>query len=132
MSAQNVQVVRTLFELWGTPEVDRSFELHHEDVEIELTYTIPGLAARHHGHDGMRRFWRQWLGSWGGVEILHFDLEAAGDRVLGAWTQRMTGRGSDIEMHQEHAAIFTLRDGKVARARYFMDVPAARAEFEAG
>ena len=129
MSAQNVQIVRTLFDLWGTPQVNRAFELFHDDVVLELAYEMLGFTRVNRGHDAMRAFWSQWLSAWERIDIVHADFEAKDDRVLTTWTQHMRGRSGDVHMEQRFGAIWTLRDGKVAHTRYFKDDEAARAEF---
>jgi ketosteroid isomerase-like protein len=132
MSAQNVQIVRTLLGYWGTPDMMRTFELLHEDVEIELADEMIGFAARHRGFDAVRRFWREWLSAWEYIAIERADVTGRGEEVLSTWTQTMKGKGSDVEMKQDNAAIWTLSDGRVTRIRFFFDCDRARAEFARG
>ena len=119
MSEQNVQIVRTLFAWWGTPEMSRSFELFADDIEIELVDRLPGFAPSYRGQAAVREFWREWLGAWDVVDIVDYELREDGDGVHVTWTQEMRGKGSDVPMRLPQAAHFTLRDGKVTRIRYF-------------
>jgi ketosteroid isomerase-like protein len=128
MSAQNVEIVRTLFTFWDG-DIGRSFELMADDVEIRLAHDLPGFAPEYRGHTAVRSFWREWLSAWENVTVRDFELSDRGDEVLGVWTQVMRGSGSDVEMEEDQAAIFVLRDGKVTRIRYFADPDAARAAF---
>jgi ketosteroid isomerase-like protein len=128
MSAQNVEIVRTLFAYWDE-DIGRSFELLSEDVEMHLATSLPGFAQVRRGHDAVREFWQEWLAAWEHVSVREFELEAAGDEVLGLWTQDMRGRGSDLTLAERQAAIFTVRDGRVTCVRYFSDQEQARAAF---
>jgi ketosteroid isomerase-like protein len=129
MSAQNVEIVRTLFTFWDE-DIGRSYELMADDVEIRLAYEMPGFATEYRGHAAVRSFWREWLSAWENVSVREVELTDGGDdEVLGVWTQVMRGSGSDVEMEETQAAIFVLRDGKVTRIRYFTDPDAGRAAF---
>ena len=128
MSAQNVEIVRTLFTYWGTPEMGRSFELYDDDVVIELADGLPGFHPRYQGHAAVRAFWREWLAVWDTVEIVEYDLRDDGDEVRATWTQTMRGKGSDVPMRVQQSGVFTVRGGKVTRIRYFNLAASQRAD----
>ena len=127
MSAENVQIVRALLDCWKSP---RALEHYHEDVVMEFTYPMPGFAAEFHGLTEMRRFWLDWLRTWD-IDVHDLQLRARGDRVLSTWRQTMTARASDVTMDQRHAAVWTLRDGKVERVVYYLSAEEAEAALNA-
>lgn len=118
MSAQNVEIVRTLFGYWHTREMSRSFELMHDDVAIELSDPLPGFDASYRGHAAIRGFWRDWLQAWEAVDIVEFDLRDEGGEVHASWTQDMRGKGSDVPVRVAQAATFAVISGKVALIRW--------------
>ena len=129
MSAQNVEIVRTLFAYWGTADAGRSYELLAEDVEMDVPATMLSFQGVQRGHTAMRTFWRDWLSAWDEVNLRDAEFRGAGDDVLAFWMQDMRGRGSDVVIERAQAAIFTVRDGKVTRMRYFDDPAQAEAAF---
>ena len=77
----------------------------------------------------MRTFWRDWLSAWDEVSLRDAEFRAAGDDVLAIWMQDMRGKGSDVVIERAQAGIFTIRDGKVTRMRYYDDPTQAVAAF---
>lgn len=124
MSDENVKLVRSLTEAWQRREQEATFDYVAPDVEwdaTEIAGLIPDLAGLYHGHDGIRAYWRRWLSAW---RDLQFDIEdvldAGDDVVLLVRNQRQWGRRSGIELDiPPYAAVFTVRDGKIARVRWF-------------
>ena len=126
MSAQNVAIVRSLFEFWGTPQMSRSFELMHEDVVYEIADPMPGFADRYEGHEAIRGFWREWFAAWESVDVVEYDLREEGGGVHATWLQEMRGKGSDVPVRVQQSATFAIDDGKVARVRFFNSAVADR------
>jgi ketosteroid isomerase-like protein len=70
----------------------------------------------------VRRFWRQWLGSW---ERMEFEQEAyfdAGDKVVVFQRMHARGKASGAEARfGDYAQVWTLRDGRVIRMTFYAD-----------
>ena len=126
MSAQNVEIVRSLFADWNSREMSRSFEVLHEDAVYELVDPLPGFQPSYRGHDAIRGFWREWFAAWESVDVVAYDLRDDGDEVHATWSQDMRGRGSDVPVRVQQSGTFTIRAGKVARVRYFNSSVAER------
>ena len=80
-----------------------------------------GLEPVYHGHEGVRRFWRDYLSAF---ERLDFEVEElidAGDQVLAVVHERALGRHSGIALDNPVFAVWTLRHGKIARMRGYLD-----------
>jgi ketosteroid isomerase-like protein len=122
--ATNLEIVQTVLKGWS--EGDMSLDAFDDDIEWDAAVFPDG--AVEHGHEGIRRFLRRWLGTW---EEYRFEVEQvfdAGDRVLAFVRERGYGRGSDVPMDIRTAMLFTLRGGKIVRFRGSLDHSAALAE----
>ena len=122
MSAEadrNIERLKEAFERWNGG--DRGIDFETIDPEIELHTPLSSTqGGPYRGHDGFRR----WI-----VDIDEqfetWDLDAEewlpleDGRLLALGRIRAKGRGSGLELNQELAWLFTLRDGKVIRYEAF-------------
>jgi ketosteroid isomerase-like protein len=81
------------------------------------------------GHEGVRRFWREWLSSWEWVEFEQERYIDAGDRVVVFQRTHARGRTSGVETELgDYAQVWTLRDGRVTGVRFYLDRDEALAD----
>ena len=126
MSQENVELVRRGWDAWIRGDMDALFEVFHPDVEWNTTH-YEGWPEDdvYCGHDGVRRFFGEWLGSWERYETgVEEYLDAEGDRVLVLCWQRGFGPGSHVPVQMDFAQLCTLQDGLIRR----MDAYSDRAE----
>jgi ketosteroid isomerase-like protein len=135
MSAQeNVQVVKDFFAAMGSGDKEHLLELSADDIE----WIVPGedwpLAGTHRGHAGLGEFLQKASET---VETSFPEppeYVAQGDRVLvvGFATGRIKATNKTFE--DDWVFAMTVRDGKVAKIREYVDTQAlARAsEGESG
>jgi ketosteroid isomerase-like protein len=131
MSAENVELVRQLYEWFAARENAKPFEVYDPDIEWDVsrqfaTGPVPGFGVGfdqvYRGHEGVRSFWRQWLEAWESIEFRLDDLIDAGDEVVALLWQVNRGRASGVEvLVGEWAQVWTVRDRKVVRMRAFRD-----------
>ncbi len=76
------------------------------------------------GREGVRQSLAAWVGAWDDFHSELRELIDSGDKVLAAGWQRGRGRGSGVEVAQDFAGIWTVRDGRIVR----WDMCADRAE----
>ena len=126
MSAENVQLVRELFEAglrqdWGRAAklVDPKVEGHGTIGGLEEGQVYRGLSELTHA------FQTSDLEAWEErrlepEEFLHVD-----DLVVLLLHEYRRGRGSGIVMENDTAVVFTVRDGRVVRMQGYMDQDAA-------
>ena len=70
MSQENVERLRSAFEAFRAGKSDFGADLVHPEVEWDATeLPAPDINDVHHGVDGVREFWRQWLAAWETVQI---------------------------------------------------------------
>lgn len=98
------------FELVLTVNDPRSYE-----YRPSAEYLPPDMDTVYYGHDGYRRFWRQWLDAfedirWDPEEVVDF-----GAKALVTTRQSGHGSGSGVAVSQAVFQVFTFRDGLVVR-----------------
>ena len=132
MSEQNVEIVR---QLQPGPEVDvvELFEVGGDEAAVEA-----GIAAVAHaftddfvcifhalsekarpGIRGLRECWLDWLAPWESYRTEIEEFRDGGDRVL--IISRDFGRrpGMDREVDFRGGSVWTVREGRIARAEFF-------------
>jgi ketosteroid isomerase-like protein len=122
-------VVLALFEDFARHENARAFEVFDEEVVFDMR-RLPGPAeiqAVYHGHEGVRRYWRQWLDAWDEVPTIDGPhCEAHGNQVLIWWRQRNRGKRSGIEVEMDVAAVWTFLGDRIVHAAAFPSQADAR------
>jgi ketosteroid isomerase-like protein len=117
MSRENVEIVRLLYGQWGEGEFGNR-EPFAEDLDFEMSgwVMLESKPIKARGVDGMASVWREVLRGWdhfrtGPIE----ELIEAGDQIV--VLSRLVGRGkrSGIEVNAPRGAVFTFREGKIAR-----------------
>jgi ketosteroid isomerase-like protein len=74
------------------------------------------------GAQALRHYFQDWIDTFDDVSNVPQELRDLGDdRVLAV--QRATGRAkaSGVETELRYAVVYTLRDGKIARGREYID-----------
>lgn len=122
MSAENVRLVRRIYDE-GLIDRDPEWllELATADVEyVNPSYAIePGIRRGPAAVVGaMRGFAEVWEES---RHELH-ELFDCGETVVASVTWHTRGRGSDREITQQEAQSWTLRDGRIARFEWGLDL----------
>jgi uncharacterized protein len=121
LSAENVEIVRTLIEEWNRGDVDALIARATEDFEWHpaLVESVEGEAFR--GHDGFREFLSGWKETWESWDLEAEELRDLGEQVLALTRVRARGRGSGLEIDQPFAHLFEFRDRQVCRGQTFFD-----------
>jgi ketosteroid isomerase-like protein len=73
------------------------------------------------GVDGLRAMWLRWLGPWDSYRTEIEKALDAGDRVVVLVRDFGRPAGETNEVSITTAAVWTIQDGKVARADYYAD-----------
>ena len=117
MSQENVEVVRILFDQWGTDEWKRHVA---EDAVWDTTQiSFAGLSGLYEGHTGIQDFFRDWLSPWTDPEVRLIETIDAGDSVFTVMNWRARGRGSGAEVERDFFGVYDLRDGVIIRFRQY-------------
>jgi ketosteroid isomerase-like protein len=123
MSQENVEIVRRLYEADERGDWATVYSIFHEEIEWDMArspFADLGLARIYRGHEGVRRFWRDWFATWGRVEFSYEEFIDAGEKVLVVLRQQMRGKSSGIELSMDwYVQAWTIAEGKIIRMEFF-------------
>jgi ketosteroid isomerase-like protein len=114
MSAQNVEIVRSIYSAWWENRSARRY------IHPEIEYVNPPDAVEPGTRSGADSFARI-RDAYDDVRIKPDKLIDAGDDVVVIATVNATGRGSGIPIEWHHGYIWTINEGKAVRFRWFND-----------
>jgi ketosteroid isomerase-like protein len=126
MNDSSVEVVRRLFELYGTGGVDAALEVLDERLVIVIPPEMSAEPDSYHGHEGALRYFEGFDGMLEAIRYEALDLMPEGEHVLAR--VRLAGRGvsSGLEVELESVVVHTVADGKITRIEPFVDLESAR------
>ena len=128
MSQENVEIVNGAWTASIQGDLNAVLETFDPAVEWDTT-TFEGWPETgvYRGHDGVRRFFEEWLASWDDYEAgAEKYIDVDDERVLVFCWQRGVGRDSHAPVHMDWAQLCTLRGGLVRRMAAYSDREAAR------
>ena len=119
----NLRIIRGFYDAFARRDHESAFKHYSPDVEWDVSrFPTPGIDPVYRGHEGIRRFWRAWLGAWAELAFEVKEIRAAGPYVAVRIEQRNLGRESGIWVDQgTWTSLWTLRDGLVIRQEFFDD-----------
>ena len=118
MSQENVEIVRSFYDAWARDEFPGPVEL----MDSEIEYVNPAGAVEPGTRRGLAAFTRAVEKIFEGWETWQMEpeqFEDVGDHVAVVLRYRARGRGSGVEVEGRESALWTLRNGKVARYAWF-------------
>lgn len=120
MSRKNVELARGLLDAFNRHDIDAHVAHLDPSVEYHSVMTVPGGAA-YHGHDGVRRYFRDFEDAWGDdfrVEPeAFFDL---GQHTLLFYVVHGRGRESGAEVAMPGAQVCRWRGGLLVYAKAYV------------
>jgi ketosteroid isomerase-like protein len=130
MSQANVELVRGLQPSPDTDLValfldDATFDalapFFHEDCEILGPSVVTGgESERRIGLQGLRALWLDWLDPWESYRVEIEDVIDAGEQVVVLPRDYGRRAGMDVEVGVLGGAVWTVRDGKIARVAFYL------------
>jgi ketosteroid isomerase-like protein len=121
MSQENVEVVRRIYEAVASRDTATVLSLYDPDVEWDFSRG-PGIVAAgiYRGHEGLRRWFREWYAAWETLDDTNERLIDVGHHVISVSNIRGRGRTSGLEATLSDAVgVWTVREGKVVRVVWF-------------
>jgi ketosteroid isomerase-like protein len=97
----------------------------HQDFET-VAPGVPGTENTYLGLDGLRAAWLAWVAPWASYRTETKEAFDAGDRVLLIVNDFGRREGSTEEVKVDGAAVWTFRNGKIARFEAYADRSEAR------
>jgi ketosteroid isomerase-like protein len=120
MSQENVQIVIDAATAYNRGDLDAWSEYFADDVDHRA---VEGSIDDHgpiHGKDAMRAYLQDWLDMFDDLHVEPVEMIDAGEDQVVA-VLRFGGRAklSGVETDLTFAAVYTIRDGKIARGREY-------------
>jgi ketosteroid isomerase-like protein len=117
----NIELVRHALAVYNTGDVDAFVDLFTDDGEVETDPRFPE-GGTFSGRESIRRFIAGLHQGWqGGSAVTLKETRGEGDSVLAGWEWHAKGERSGIEVSSDWFGLWTLRDGRIARLRFFYD-----------
>jgi ketosteroid isomerase-like protein len=120
MSQENIKTIRGAAAAFNRGDVDAWLEYVADDIDYRAIEGAPDDPGPMHGRDAVRAYAQDWLDMFDEFRSEAVELIDAGeDRVIAVI--KISGRAklSGVETDLTYAALYTIRDGKVARGREY-------------
>jgi ketosteroid isomerase-like protein len=120
MSQQNIQTVRDAAAAFNRGDVDTWLEYFADDIDYRAIEGALDDRGPMHGKDAVRAYVQDWLDMFDDFKVEPMELIDAGeDQVIAVG--RISGRAklSGVETDLTSAALYTIRDEKIARGREY-------------
>ena len=118
MSQDNVEIVRTMLEVWDTRGIDETIDAFDPDVELVDLQAAMGMQDRGRGPDELNRMAQQWteiFDDWG-LEVSNV-VDLCGDFVMAEVRFNGVGRDSGIPVSNRQFEVYRLVAGKIVEIR---------------
>jgi ketosteroid isomerase-like protein len=120
MSEQNVEIVRRFEECWSNRDLAGALECVHDELEFDWSDSIGPFQGNYKGHEGFTRFWHDMLEAWERFSPEMVEIfECGPEKLITLDVVRARGKGSGVDTEARGAMLWTVRDGKIARAKMF-------------
>ena len=112
-------LIRPIHEEWARGIWQPRFAVYDPHMEWGWSDEFPGLAGVYEDHETPNPRLRAWLSEWEHWRAVADEYLEIGDYVVVLASYIGRGRGGGVEIRQEGAHVFKLRDGKVVRLEIF-------------
>jgi ketosteroid isomerase-like protein len=124
------ELTRTAFAAWNARRFDEVLRYFHEDAVWDMTpFELAGV-GEYRGHEGLRRFFAEWLEAFPDSSVEVEDVEVRGDWTLSIVEQRVSGSSSHAQVPFRYAGIGHWREGRLEFVQNHLDLDRARAVLE--
>jgi ketosteroid isomerase-like protein len=119
MASRIAELLRPVYEEWGRGNWRPSFDLYDPHMEWGWSSEFLGLGGVYEDRRDPNPRLRSWLSEWDYWRAEAEEYLELGDYVIVLATYHGKGRGSGVEIEQEGAHVWRLRDDKVIRLEIF-------------
>jgi len=130
VSQENVEIIKRAYDAFARGDYATSLSYYDPQVEFSQPADEPG-GGTYYGVDGVTRAFRNWLTAWEDYRVEVEELSDHGAHVLARTRHFMSGKGSGAVVEQTIFQVWTLRDGRIVRARMYYDEAEALAAVQA-
>ncbi len=111
------------YEAWNAKDFDAA--IAPVDPEVEWSFAggaqFPGTESVYHGHEGVRRFWREFIEPWESIRIEITETRESGDTLVLFVNFHAMGAGSGVELTVPFVHLLKFRNRKVVQLRGYAD-----------
>jgi ketosteroid isomerase-like protein len=119
---ENVELLRRFYESFNQGDLDSVLELCTDDVEVykdpEVVEMVATFTPR--GQERVAQYLRGWLDTWSDYNARPQEFLQSGEDVAALTQLRARGKNSQFEIEGDMADVFTVRDGRIARFRLYI------------
>src|SRR4051812_20592326 len=122
MSRENVEIVRVATE--AMLNGDAATALDALDPDVEWHSTVGGIDEGRvaHGREEVAQAFADYFETWERIELRADDyIDAGNDEVVVFFHEIAKGRASGVVVETDTGTVNTIRDGKIARVRGYME-----------
>jgi ketosteroid isomerase-like protein len=120
MSQENVEMVREAAAAYNRGDLDAWFEYLADDIDYRAAEGALDDRGPIHGKDAIRAHMQDWLDLFDDFKSEPLELIDAGeDQVIAVVRISGGAKLSGVEADLTYAAVYTIRDGKIARGREY-------------
>jgi ketosteroid isomerase-like protein len=121
VSGENIEFARRALEAFNAHDTETWIAYLDPSVEYHSAITVPGGAV-YHGHDGVRRYLRDFRDAWG--DDFHVEAEAfydlGGEQIMMFYSVHGRGQQSGAEVAMPGAQVSRWRDGLLVYAKVYV------------
>ena len=120
MSQENVEIVRAAIEAVNRRDVDAWLKHCAPGCEVDVSRAIGPVHGTYVGLDQVRHAFEEFFEPWESVRNAPLELIDAGEDVVASGATHFRGRDG-IEVRTRTAAVWTIRDGAIARMCFYQE-----------
>jgi ketosteroid isomerase-like protein len=119
MASGNAALLRPIYAEWGRGNWQPDFEIYDPEMEWGWSDEFPDLGGVYRDSRNPNPRLQSWLSGWEQWRAEADEYLERGDYVIVLASYHGRGKGSGVEIHQQGAHVFKLREGKVVRLEVF-------------
>jgi ketosteroid isomerase-like protein len=119
MSQENLELMRHIFEVFNSEDIEGIVSLIDPELEVEVPSEVSAEPDTYRGEEGIRRYFGSFQDAMDEIRFEPEQLRDAGQSVVVALLLTAKGRQTAIPVEQRTGAVWTFRDGKVLRVRAY-------------
>ena len=120
MSQENVEIVRDAAAAFNRGDVDTWLEYFADDIDYRAVEGALDDRGPMYGKAAVLAYLQDWLDMFDDFKVEPLELiDAGGDEVVAVLRNSGRAKLSGVETDLTYAALYTIRDGKIARGREY-------------
>jgi uncharacterized protein len=123
-----IQLVREIIEALNRGDVDGMLARMDPDFEWRPLESSPVAGGVYRGHEQVRRYVEDWLGTFDNLRLDLEDPTEVADRVVAVVRGHGRGRASGLKLNNHFCQVWTVRGGAAARMEEYATRAQALAE----